>query len=63
MDDLNILEIRSVILDQNKFISNDFPKQLSLPPVTPPKKLPVEKELSEILSKVSQNVKTHLEMS
>ena len=54
MDDLNILAIRSAILDQNKFTSKDLPKQLPLPPITPPKKVPVEKELSEILSKVSQ---------
>ena len=54
MDDLNILAIRSAILDQNQFTSKDLPKQLPLPPITPPKKVPVEKELSEILSKVSQ---------
>ena len=53
MDDLSILTIKSALLDHNKFTTkNDLPK-LPLPPITPPKRQSVEKELTEALSRVS----------
>jgi len=53
MDDLSIIAVKRALLDHHKFVSsNELPK-LPLPPVTPPKKYAVERELNDVLSKVS----------
>ena len=56
MEDLNILAVKRVLIDHQKLVSGKELSNVPLPPVTPPKKPAVEKELNEILSKVSMGI-------
>eukprot|EP00111_Clytia_hemisphaerica_P002942 TCONS_00008338-protein len=56
MDDISILAVKSALFNKNESATSTELQKLPLPPLTPPKKTPVEKDLNDILSKVQNDI-------